>query len=115
MSQTNPALPQGYESLAPFVEFWAAATTAGRARCRDLSDEAGRNAFYEAIAPLAGPALDLLDQKSLADFDEGEQNLMKLLLSFGHVAMAVELQRDQEADHARWRHFMRITRSPGDM
>ena len=107
-------LPAGFEALAPFVEFWAADTAAGRAHCRDASTEAERLAFYNAANELVPEALAFLDAKPLEQFDEREQRLMKLVLSFGHVAMAVELQREEEPRHARYRPFMRITRAPAD-
>ncbi len=108
-------LPVGFEALVPFVEFWAADTAGGRAHCRDASDEVGRTAFYDAIQPLVPKALEYLDSKPLAQHDDSEQRLMKLVLSFGHVAMAVELHREEEAKHAAYRPFMRITRAPADL
>ncbi len=113
MSTTS--LPQGFEALEPFVEFWGGDTMADRARARDESDAASRQAFYDVAKPLVPQALEHLDQKSLDSLDEAEQRLLKVALSFGHVAMAVELQREEEPNHARWRHFMRITTSPTDM
>lgn len=113
MSQSS-LLPTGFESLEPFVTFWAADTSAGRARCRDVSTEQQRQAFYNAIVTLAPKALEQLDAKPLSEWDDGEQRLMQLVLSFGHVAMAVELQKEQEAEHSRWRHFMQITTTPAD-
>lgn len=108
------SLPVGFEALQPFVEFWAADSAAARARCRDVSVEAGRTAFYEAIQPMMPTVLEYLDSKPLAEHDDSEQRLMKLALSFGHVAMAVELHRDEEPKHAKNRPFMRITRAPAD-
>lgn len=107
-------LPVGFEVLEPFVEFWAADTAAGRAQCRQDSDEASRAAFYNAINELAPKALEYLDSKPLHQFDEGEQRLMNLLLSFAHVSMAVELQREEEPIHARYRPYLRITRAQAD-
>ena len=115
MSTQSSLLPAGFEALAPFVEFWAADTAAGRAHCRDISDEASRVAFYNAANELVPKALAHLDEKPLNQFDESEQRLMKLVLSFAHVAMAVELQREEEPRHARYRPFMRITRAPADL
>ena len=115
MSTQSSLLPTGFEALAPFVEFWAADTAAGRAHCRDISDEAGRVAFYNAANDLVPKALACLDEKPLEQFDESEQRLMKLVLSFAHVAMAVELQREEEPRHARYRPYMRITRAPADL
>jgi len=40
--------------------------------------------------------------------------LLDLLLAFTHISLAVELQRDDEPQHAVFRHRMRITRSPAD-
>jgi hypothetical protein len=113
MNQT--ILPTGFEALQEFVEFWAQDSAAKRAHCRDSSTEQQREAFYQAASDLAPKALELLDAKPLNELDDNEQRLMQLILSFGHVAMAVELQREEEAEHARWRPFMQITRTPADV
>jgi hypothetical protein len=107
-------LPAGFESLAPFVVFWAVDTAAGRAHCRDISNEANRVAFYNAANELLPEALAYLDAKPLCEFDESEQRLMKLVLSFAHVSMAVELQREEEPKHAENRPYLRITRASAD-
>jgi hypothetical protein len=114
MSAVEISLPAGFEALTPYVRFWAVDTAAERARCRDLADEASRGEFYRVTSELAPKALDYLDAKPLGQFDEGEQRLMKLLLTFAHVSMAVELQREQEAQHAKDRPSMRITRATAD-
>ena len=114
MSSQSSLLPAGFEALAPFVEFWAVDTAAERAHCRDVSGEANRLAFYNAANELVPKALDYLDQKPLSQFDESEQRLMKLVLSFAHASMSVELLREEEPRHASYRPFMRITRAPAD-
>lgn len=114
MSDQSTALPQGFEALSPFVEFWAADTAAGRAECRQVRTEADRKSFYLAARPLLPEALQYLDSKSLDALEESEQRLMQLVLSFAHIAMAEELHREKEAEHARDRHFLRITRAPAD-
>ena len=114
MSQSS-LLPAGFESLAPYVEFWAADTAAGRAHCRDTSDEASRLAFYNAAHELVPKALAYLDGKPLNEFAESEQRLMHLVLSFVHAAMAVELQREEEPRHAANRPYLRITRATADL
>lgn len=111
---SDQSLPEGFEALAPFVQFWAADTAAGRAQCRQDSDETSRAAFYNAIHELAPKALEYLDSKPLQQFDEREQRLMNLLLSFAHVSMAVELHREEEPKHARYRPYLKITRAPAD-
>jgi len=114
MTTVTTQLPSGFEPLEPFVEFWAATSAAGRAHCRDVSQEPEREAFFDVAAPLAAQALDYLDQKPLAEHNDEEKRLMRLILSFGHVAMAVELQREEEGKHTKWRPFMRITTTPAD-
>jgi hypothetical protein len=114
MGAIATSLPPGFEALAPFVEFWAVGTASERAHCRDISDEASRVAFYNAAIDLVPQALAHLDAKPLNQFNESEQRLMRLVLSFGHVAMAVELQREEEPRHARNRPYLRITRATAD-
>jgi hypothetical protein len=114
MSNGSTLLPEGFEALSPFVEFWSADSAAGRADCRQRSDEASRLAFYAAASPLIPAALDHLDSKPLKELNDAEQRLMNLVLSFAHLAMAVELHKEQEPQHARDRHFLRITRAPAD-
>jgi hypothetical protein len=96
------------------VLYWVADSAAERAHRRDISDEAGRAAFYQAASDLLPKALAYLDAKPLSQFDECEQRLMKLVLSFAHVSMAVELQREEEPKHAKNRPHLRITRAPAD-
>lgn len=112
---TNTSLPTGFESLEPFVEFWAADNAGERAHCRDISSETERDEFYNALQPLVPKALDYLDSKPLSQHDESEQRLMRLILSFAHVAAAVELHREEEAKHAKFRPYMRITQAPADL
>ena len=114
MSNDASLLPEGFRALSPFVNFWAANSAAGRADCRQRSDEAGRQAFYAAASPLIADALDYLDRKPLSELNDAEQRLMNLALSFAHLAMAVELHKEQEAKHARDRHHLRITHAPAD-
>jgi len=114
MSTESTGLPKGFEALSPFVESWAANTAAGRADCRQRSSEEQRQAFYAAAGPLVPGALDYLDSKPLAALDDTDRRLMHLVLGFAHVAMAVELQREEEPQHARDRHYLRITRAPAD-
>lgn len=114
MTQDSTSLPDGFEGLIPFVTFWAVDTAFERARCRDSSDEAQRMEFYTAAVDLVPNALAYLDTKPLAHFDDRDQRLMKLLLSFAHVSLAVELQRDDEPKHAANRQHMPITRAPAD-
>jgi hypothetical protein len=107
-------LPAGYEALEPFVTQWAIAGTANRDRARGASSEEERLAFFEAAKTFVPQALERLDAKPLKELDAREKRLMDLLLSFAHVAMAVEMLGKAEPRHAQFRQEMRITRSPAD-
>lgn len=107
-------LPAGFEALEPFVDRFAVDGTANRAQLRGDTSPEERAAFHAAAVNLVAPALDLLDQKPLAELDEREQRLLNLALSFSHVALAVEIQGPDEERHAELRRYMRITRSPAD-
>lgn len=107
-------LPAGFETLEPFTASWAVAGTANRDRVRGESTEEARQAFFDAAKGVVPKALELLDRKPLSAFDEREQRLMDLVLSFAHVTMAVEMLEKTEARHAQFRKVMRITRSPAD-
>ena len=107
-------LPDGYQALEPFVAQWAVSGTQNRALLRGSSTAEDRQAFYDAVKDRVSEALDLLDAKPLGGLDDRDRRLLDLLLSFAHVAAAVEVQGPDEADHAELRAHMPITRSPAD-
>ena len=115
MSAVASSLPAGFEALEPFAPYWAVAGAANRDRLRGASTEAQRLAFYHACKDLLAPGLASLDRTPLAEFNEQQQRLMNLLLSFAHVAIAVEIQRDAEAAHAQNRQHLHITRAIADV
>ncbi len=108
------ALPTGFEALEPFVDHWAVAGSAARTVLRGESTPEEREAFYAAATPLAAQALDHLDAKPLATLDAAETRLMDMMLSFAHVSIAVEIQKEDEPQHALLRAHMPVTRSPAD-
>ena len=114
MTLSNSSLPAGFEALEPFVETWAIDNAGRRAEMRGEAGAEARQAYYDAASPLLASALDFLDGKPLADFDEREKRLMVMMLSLAHVAIAVEVQQEDEERHAHLRTFMPITRAPAD-
>lgn len=114
MSAMETTLPAGFEALAPFVPAWAVETADDRLRARLSSSEAEREAFFAAAQPLLADGLAYLDRKPLDRFDPAETRLMRLLLAFAHVALAVETQGDDEPKHAAAARFITITRTPAD-
>lgn len=107
-------LPDDFACLEDFAPHWTGETAAARAHLRDSATEGAALAFYNALQPLVEPALAFLDRKPLSDHNEKERLLMRLLLSFAHVAMAIEVQRDDEPEHAKLRKYMRLTHAPAD-
>lgn len=115
MSATEMTLPAGFEALGPFVAAWAKDDANGRLQARLNSSAAERAAFFEATQPLLAEGLAYLDRKPRLDqLDAAETRLMRLLLSFAHVALAVETQGDDEPKHAAAARFITITRAPAD-
>jgi hypothetical protein len=114
MSAMETTLPPGFEALAPFTATWAVATADDRLQARLRSSEAERQAFFAATQPLLADGLAYLDRKPLDRFDAAETRLMRLLLAFAHVALAVETQGDDEPKHAAAARFITITRAPAD-
>jgi hypothetical protein len=115
MTNTQSQLPAGFEALEPFVADWAIKGASNRAQRRLNSQEAERVAFFEAAKDLLAPALTRLDETPLDQLDECEKRLMDLMLTFAHVALAVEVQGDDEPRHAKDARFMTITRAPSDV
>jgi hypothetical protein len=115
MSSADSLLPPGFEALQPYVGLWAVPGTAERARRRLQSTEAERVSFYNAAKDLLPAALEQLDRKPLQEFNDQETRLMDLLLSFCHIALAVEVQGEAEAEQAQSRKHMRIVRSSADI
>jgi hypothetical protein len=114
MSGTDHLLPVGFEPLEPFAEYWAVAPAALRAERRTASTPAQRLAFYGVAKDTMSPALAYLERKPLSELDEKESRLMRLLLSYAHVAYAIEIQGDAEAAHAQLRRHLKITRATAD-
>jgi hypothetical protein len=105
------SLPPNFEALAPFVADWAIPTLEGRVKARSEQSSAGRAAFFAAGARLLEPALAYLDTRPRELSDAADARLMDLTLSLAHVALAEEVQGDDEPVHAELRSFMPITRT----
>ncbi|WP_372764253.1 hypothetical protein [Litorivivens sp.] len=108
-------LPKPFAILEPFSQYWAANTAAERAGCRLNANPQEREAFYNAVNPLLHEALAYLDNKAPRDFNEQEQCLMKMLLSFAHIALAIEVQGPDEDAQGTLRRHMTITRAVADL
>ena len=115
MTDAGALLPAGFEALEPYAESWAVSGANNRLRLRLDSGAAERVAFFNAASEVVAPALAYLDRKPLAQFDAAERRLMNLLLSFAHIALAVETQGDDEPKHRLGALHMHITCAPSDI
>ncbi|CAJ1510770.1 hypothetical protein [[Mycobacterium] burgundiense] len=109
---TGELLPPGFETLEPFVGRWVFESADARLKGRLSSTEAERIAFFNAAKDRLQDGLTYLDKKPFAEYDDDENRLMQLFLSFAHIALAVEVQGDAEPQHAVGAGFMTITRAP---
>ena len=103
-------LPAGFAALEPFAAYWAADSLSQRDTRRLDSTEEQRQSFYTVGKDLAPEAMDYLDGKGFADYDEADHRLMDLMLALVHVTIAVEVQREDEPIHARGGRRMPIVR-----
>lgn len=110
-----PLLPEAYAQLEPYASQWALPTTAERAAARSTSSPEERQAFYNAVSPHAATILDELDTRPLDALTDQETRLLDMVMAFGHVALAVEIQGPDEARHRVWRDRMVITCASADM
>lgn len=95
-------LPAGFEVLEPFVASWALGDFQARFLARYESDMPAIRRFYDAITPLADQALDHLSGRPLADLNESEATLFRLLLALAHVAVAVERYGQPRPKSVTW-------------
>ena len=102
-------LPEGFEALEPWVSDWALETTDERLRKRGVSSPDEVRAFHNAMLPHAQKALEYLNSKDICALDAEDTNLMKLILSLGHTAMAVEVQRTTHQPGVQYPHNIRVT------
>lgn len=112
MSKFDTLLPEGFAALEPFVAQWAVGSLTERTARRDASNAGERQAFYDAAKDLVAPALDYLDTRPYAALAGTDQRLLWLMLGYAHVALAVELQGEDEDRLATYRPFMVITNAP---
>lgn len=61
MPETTTVLPDGFGALLPWVADWAVATRAERYAVRLSKPIEQLEDFYDAVAPLAEPAMQYLD------------------------------------------------------
>lgn len=88
-------LPAGFEALRPFIARWTLATEAERYRERINSSMDDLKTFYDAVLPLAEPAIQALNQypATAADLPAAVRHLYLLMLSAMEVSRSIEIWR----------------------
>lgn len=108
------ALPAAFASLEPLTH-WAGADAPARDALRTDSTPDERQAFYDAMTPHIDAALAHLDTTPLAQHDAADTVLMRLCLTYAHIAQAVEVQGPDEVKHAINRRRLPITAAPAHL
>ena len=112
---SSARLPEGFAELDHLVDDWSLATAFDRDAARGSSSPEERQALYDAFTPRLADALDLLDQTPLEQHDDAAKHLMRMALSYAHVAQAIEVHGTDELKHARQRQRIPITRATADL
>ncbi|MFB9121861.1 hypothetical protein E2553_27395 [Paraburkholderia dipogonis] len=85
-------LPEGFESLAPFVDVWALETETERNARRHTVGMDAILAFRDAILPQVDDVVAYLNRYALTTLNEHPQamTMLLLLLSLAEIAPAIE-------------------------
>ena len=102
-------LPAGFETLEPFVAYWARPTTNARLAARCEAGMGNIQAFYDAMLPLSGPALALLDSTPPHEYPPPLATLAQLVLSLAQAAVAVEMHGQPLSPNTPWPNSVRVT------
>lgn len=114
MNHSDTQLPPGFEALQAYARDWAIEGADNRRLRRLDSSKQERAAFFAAVKDMIPAALEYLDRKPLDALDISEKRLMHMLLTFAHIAPAVEVQGEDEAKHAIGARRVTITRAVAD-
>ena len=83
-------LPAGFESVECLVAEWVLADSNARAAKRQASTMAELQEFYDAMLPIARPAIEYLRAHTLEDLPPEGECLLKLMLSLAEISTAIE-------------------------
>jgi hypothetical protein len=108
------ALTAEFTALAPFSD-WAGMDAAARDQLRTNTTPEQRQKFYNAMTPNIGAVLAHLDAMPLAEHDAAQTMLMRMCLTYAHIAQAIEVQGPDEAKHAINRRRLPILACPADL
>ena len=96
---TEPAIPEPFEDLAPFVG-WALKTERARTEKAVGASMDEIRAFYDAVLPHLDAMIDHLDGFSIGEMPAPEHRLYLIALSLVEVATLVERYERREVIEA---------------
>lgn len=105
-------LPNGFEELEQFVDYWVRDTNDERWKQRSKASMEEIRRFYDQMLARAEDAITHLDAFPLDDMPPDSECLFKLLLAIAHAAMAVEMHGQPRARHAQLRSDLHVTEGP---
>lgn len=108
----SATLPEGFECLAPFVEYWARDTLEQRIHARSTAAMADIEAFYAAMLPLTERAVACIDEAPLHALPPSRATLAKLVLSLAQAAVAVEMHRAPCSPGTPYPNSLRVVQGP---
>ena len=112
MSIHDTTLPNGFESLEPFVTYWVRDSNDERRAARSTAEMEDIQAFYDVVVARAPDAITYLEQFPLDAMPEDATRLFKLLLAMNHAAIAVEMHGAPRAFDSTWPAAVRIAKGP---
>jgi hypothetical protein len=83
-------LPVGFRSVESLVAEWVLADSDARAAKRQASTMSEVQSFYDAMLPIARPAIEYLHAHALEELQPEGMRLLKLMLSLAEISTAVE-------------------------
>ena len=104
----EPALPEAFMDLSPFVAYRAVAGQNERRFQRSDTTMAEIKRFYDAMYPRADAAMRYLDAFPLRDMPGPEARLMRLVLSLAQASIAVEIHGEARVPRSPWPNTVRI-------
>ena len=105
-------LPEGFEDLQHFVEYWVRDTNDERWQQRSKAAMPDIQAFYDAMLARAEDAIAYLDTFPLDRMPEEATRLFKLLLAIAHAAMAVEMHGQPRVKRSKFPYSIHVKQGP---
>lgn len=108
----KPMLPNGFEDLEGFVDYWMRDTLHDRLQQRSRASMEDIRRFYDAMLARAEDAIAYLDAFPLDDMPEDAERLFKLLLGLGQASIAIEMHGQPRAHHSVFPNRIIVSNGP---